>query len=422
MVFKLGNNSNIMPYQQAKEIITKSIDDYTLSSDQQLPELNIKYERDNVNILFNLSSSTDLFSLLSQSVSKIASSYSDNPQIKTYSSGKIKIETKNDFTIEIYNNELKELNYNSKSIEFNKKNNLTTQEIDLIIEAYKLGNPVGVTIKSAKQKLLDLGIKIYEADKNFTWDYISGYEEVKKEIKDTVILSLKHPDIYESIARSTRKIYESNRPKAVLFEGPPGTGKTTSARIIAGEIDSPLIYLPVESIMSKWYGESENRLSNVFDAAKELGNTIIFLDEIDSLATSRDGNIHEATRRVLSVLLRKIDGFEANESTILIGATNKKDHLDPALLSRFDLSLYFPLPNNEERKAIFSNYAKHIQDSDLERLANNSEGVSGRNIKDICEHAERRHASNLIQGKVNEPTPSLDLYLSTLKSRQQNGI
>ena len=270
--------------------------------------------------------------------------------------------------------------------------------------------------------MLELGVTIYDSNDGFNWDYIAGYGDVKQEIRDTVLLPLQHPQIYESITKGTRKKYETIRPKAVLFEGPPGTGKTTSARIIAGESESPMVYVPVESIMTKWYGESERNLAGVFDACSDLGNSLIFLDEIDSLATSREGNLYEATRRVLSVLLRKIDGFEPNDKTILIGATNRKQDLDPALISRFDVSIHFHLPNLEERVGIFRNYAKQFSDADLKNLAQESEGSSGRNIKDICEHSERRWASKLLRKDESAELPPLEEYLSSLKTRRKNGI
>jgi SpoVK/Ycf46/Vps4 family AAA+-type ATPase len=97
-------------------------------------------------------------------------------------------------------------------------------------------------------------------------------------------LALSFPEVYDEISRHTRVKNEPNRPKAVLFEGPPGTGKTTSARIIANQVRIPLVYMPIESILSKYYGESEKRFAEVWDACIELGKCIIFIDEIDAIA------------------------------------------------------------------------------------------------------------------------------------------
>jgi SpoVK/Ycf46/Vps4 family AAA+-type ATPase len=138
---------------------------------------------------------------------------------------------------------------------------------------------------------------------------------------------------------------ETNRPKCVLFEGPPGTGKTTSAKIISQQVKIPLVYMPLEAIMSKFYGESESRLAEIFEAAQAMGSVILFIDEVDSLATSRESGLHEATRRILSTLLRKIDSFESDGEVLVICATNRKKDLDPALISRTDMSIRFELPD-----------------------------------------------------------------------------
>lgn len=94
------------------------------------------------------------------------------------------------------------------------------------------------------------------------------------------MLALQNPDLYDQIARNTRCRYESNRPRAVLFEGPPGTGKTLTARIIAQQAGIPLIHIPVEAVVSKWYGESEKKMSAIFDACEQLEGAIIFIDEV----------------------------------------------------------------------------------------------------------------------------------------------
>jgi len=175
--------------------------------------------------------------------------------------------------------------------------------------------------------------------------------------------------------------------------------------MIARETGIPLVYVPVENILSKYYGESAQNLAGVFDAAGEMDRVILFLDEIDSLAGSRDEGLFEATRRVLSVLLRKLDGMESREGVLTIGATNRSQDLDHALLSRFDQSIRFPLPNAEERAEIFGGYARHLSPEDLQGIAAVSSGCSGRTIHDICQYAERRWARKLIKEKAVQATP-----------------
>ncbi len=293
-------------------------------------------------------------------------------------------------------------------VEITKKSNFTQEEVNLAVEIFKyFYNKDSV---DAVSELKKLGASVYLENNSLSWNYIAGYEDVKRKIRESVILPLQNPDVYDSIAKITRQKFESNRPKAILFEGPPGVGKTTIARIIAGEVKIPLVYLPIESIMSKWYGQSAKNLSGIFDYCEELGSCILFLDEIDSLAGSRDQNMFEATRRILSVLLRRLDGIESVTNTITIGATNRKNDLDPALISRFDQTIFFPLPNQLERAAIFSNYARHLSETDLNAIGNISEGLSGRNVKDICEYSERRWARKIIIKKEEISAPPVEYY------------
>ena len=188
-----------------------------------------------------------------------------------------------------------------------------------------------------------------KVENKLDWDYLAGYESIKRSIEDTVLLALTHGDVYDKITALTRMKNETNRPKCVLFEGPPGCGKTTSAKIISHQVSIPLVYMPLEAIMSKFYGESESRLAEIFEAAQAMGSVILFIDEIDALATSREGGLHEATRRILSTLLRKIDSFESEGEVLVICATNRKKDLDPALISRTDLSIRFVLPDAKTR-------------------------------------------------------------------------
>lgn len=223
-----------------------------------------------------------------------------------------------------------------------------------------------------------------------SWSSLAGYEDAKASVEDAVLLGLRHPEAYEAVTSQTREKEESNRPRAVLFAGPPGTGKTTAARIIAHQAGVPLVYVPVECIANKYYGESESRMSDILKLSSDIGPSIVFVDEIDSLATSRGGELHEASRKVLGVLLRSLEGFQKNSQSILVAATNRAGDLDAALLSRFDLVVDFPLPGEDTRDRIFRRFAKQLGASESRALAARAEGFAGRDIKDVCTNAERR--------------------------------
>eukprot|EP00878_Enallax_costatus_P021941 GHUV01023255.1.p1 GENE.GHUV01023255.1~~GHUV01023255.1.p1 ORF type:complete len:291 (+),score=55.39 GHUV01023255.1:158-1030(+) len=182
----------------------------------------------------------------------------------------------------------------------------------------------------------------------------------------------------------------------------------------------------------------------LFKACESLGGCIIFLDELDSLATSRDrSDMHEASRRLLGVLLREIDGFDntlgsdtsaggptttgvstkgsgSSRRSVLIGATNRRQDLDAALLSRFDVSIHFGLPDEQCRAAILQQYANHLNSQELSRIAEKTAGFSGRDLRDICEQTERQWASRIIRGEVDaEHLPGIGDYLANVRQRKE---
>mmetsp|Transcript_138 Transcript_138/g.439 ORF Transcript_138/g.439 Transcript_138/m.439 type:complete len:245 (+) Transcript_138:3-737(+) len=224
-----------------------------------------------------------------------------------------------------------------------------------------------------------------------------------------------------------RKEGEPPHARSILFEGPPGCGKTSTARILAKLLGRPFLVLPLESVVSKWYGEAERNLAAVFDAAAEMGESVIFMDEIDALATSRDapGGMHEATRRSLSVLLRRLDGFDPNASTVLIAATNRPQDLDAALTSRFELAVRFPLPDASTREAILQLYAAHLPPADQRALAAASDGASGRDLRDVCEAAERKWAAKRVRQEgatKGKALPPATEYSEALSQRRARGL
>ncbi|WVZ73733.1 hypothetical protein U9M48_022011 [Paspalum notatum var. saurae] len=344
-------------------------------------------------------------------------------------------------------------------IEFIKRGSFTLKELEALISALKIAGEKDVKGSSGKgnkntlrkghgqiskhlpsmEKIVSdleaMGVRVYGFDETSSvpmdgtvvWENLAGYEPQKREIEDTILLALQSPEVYDDIARGTRCKFETNRPRAVLFEGPPGTGKTSSARVIAKQAGVPLLYVPLEVVMSKYYGESERLLGSVFSLANDLPDGgIIFLDEVDSFAMARDGEMHEATRRILSVILRQIDGFEQDRRVVVIAATNRKEDLDPALISRFDSIICFGLPDQHTRAEIAAQYAKHLTRSELVQFSLATEDMSGRDIRDVCQQAERHWASKLIRGQVpkdekREPSlPPIDEYISCAEQRRKS--
>lgn len=202
-------------------------------------------------------------------------------------------------------------------------------------------------------------------------------------------------------------------------------GKRSKKKTRASQLGVPLLYVPLEVVLSKYYGESERLLGKVFSLANEIPNgAIIFLDEVDSFAVTRDNEMHEATRRILSVLLRQIDGFEQEKKVVVIAATNRKQDLDPALISRFDSMIFFGLPDQQTRQEIAAQYAKHMTESELAEFAKVTEEMSGRDIRDVCQQAERRWASKIIRGQAhkdgeNGSLPPLPEYTESAMDRRR---
>ncbi|KMZ61143.1 hypothetical protein ZOSMA_54G00740 [Zostera marina] len=329
------------------------------------------------------------------------------------------------------------LNSDNSEIEFIKQGSFNSKDLDAIVSTLRLSgarenikkssgknsggirgrNGLPAMAEKSLSSLEAMGVRVYGVENSqgvpvkgangmTSWDIIAGYEHQKREIEDTILL------------------YESNRPRAVLFEGPPGTGKTSCARVIANQAGVPLLYVPLEVVVSKYYGESERLLGSVFSLANELPDgAIIFLDEVDSFAAARDSEMHEATRRLLSVILRQIDGFEQEKKIVVIAATNRKEDLDPALISRFDSMIFFNLPDQKNREEIVAQYAKQFKRHELVQLAAAMEGMSGRDIRDVCQQAERSWASKIIRGEVLNDTkriPPLDVYIKCAEIRQES--
>jgi transitional endoplasmic reticulum ATPase len=190
-----------------------------------------------------------------------------------------------------------------------------------------------------------------------TFDDFGGLEDVKARARELIETPLQHHEALTAIG--------ARAVKGVLFTGPPGTGKTMLARIIANAANATFYEISGPEIFSKWYGESEKVLRAIFERAAEQPRSIIFFDEIDSIAGQRSGDAHEASKRVVAQLLTLMDGFEAKDNIVVIATTNRPQDIDVALRrpGRFDWEIAFPRPNHEDREGILRASARRLATS-----------------------------------------------------------
>jgi transitional endoplasmic reticulum ATPase len=221
---------------------------------------------------------------------------------------------------------------------------------------------------------------------NVGWDDVGGLDEAKRELRDGVELPLKHPDAFTRLGI---------RPaKGFLLFGPPGTGKTMLAKAVAREAEANFIATKSSDLLSKWYGESERQVSRLFQRARQVAPTVIFIDEIDSMAPARGGGMGEpaVTERVVNTLLAEMDGLAELRGVVVIAASNRPALLDPALLrpGRFDDLIYVPVPERDGRLHILRIHTRDMplgEDVDLEGVASRTEGYTGADLEDVVRRA-----------------------------------
>lgn len=214
-----------------------------------------------------------------------------------------------------------------------------------------------------------------------TYEDIGGLKDEIQKVREMIELPLRHPEIFEKLGVEA--------PKGVLLYGPPGTGKTLLAKAVANESNAHFISISGPEIMSKFYGESEARLREIFKEAREKAPTIVFIDEIDSIAPKREEVTGEVERRVVSQLLSLMDGLEARGKVIVIAATNRPNAIDPALRrpGRFDREIEIKVPDKRGRFEILQIHTRHMpltQDVDLEKLSAVSHGFVGADLEYLC--------------------------------------
>ncbi|GER55589.1 vacuolar protein sorting-associated protein [Striga asiatica] len=248
-----------------------------------------------------------------------------------------------------------------------------------------------------KEKLRSgLNSAIVREKPNVKWNDVAGLESAKQALQEAVILPVKFPQFFTErmykILMLLIEVVESGkrRPwRAFLLYGPPGTGKSYLAKAVATEADSTFFSVSSSDLVSKWMGESEKLVSNLFQMARESSPAIIFIDEIDSLCGQRgEGNESEASRRIKTELLVQMQGVGHNDDKVLVlAATNTPYALDQAIRRRFDKRIYIPLPDQKARQHMFKVHLgdtpHNLNESDFEALARKTEGFSGSDIS-VC--------------------------------------
>ncbi|PVH36900.1 hypothetical protein PAHAL_6G193900 [Panicum hallii] len=230
-----------------------------------------------------------------------------------------------------------------------------------------------------------------------SWEDIGGLEDVKLELQETVQYPVEHPEMFEMFGMSPSR--------GVLFYGPPGCGKTMLAKAIAKECKANFISVKGPELLTMWYGESESNVRDLFDKARAAAPCILFFDELDSIAVKRGNSVGDAggtSDRVLNQLLTEMDGINAKKTVFVIGATNRPDIIDPAMLrpGRLDQLIYIPLPDEPSRLQIFKSCLRRSPVSrrvHLPALARLTAGFSGADITEICQRACKLAVRDVIQ-------------------------
>ncbi|XP_071360127.1 transitional endoplasmic reticulum ATPase isoform X1 [Trachinotus anak] len=233
-----------------------------------------------------------------------------------------------------------------------------------------------------------------------SWEDIGGLDEVKKELQELVQYPVEYPDKFLKFGMTPSR--------GVLFYGPPGCGKTLLAKAIANECQANFVSIKGPEMLTMWFGESEANVRDVFDKARQAAPCILFFDELDSIAKSRGGSAGDAggaADRVINQILTEMDGMSDKKNVFIIGATNRPDIIDSAILrpGRLDQLIYIPLPDKPSRTAILNaNLRKSpvAQDVDLEYLSGITEGFSGADLTEICQRACKLAIREAIEAEI----------------------
>ena len=237
-----------------------------------------------------------------------------------------------------------------------------------------------------------------------TYEDIGGLDNELEQVREMIELPMRHPELFKRLG--------IDPPKGVLLHGPPGTGKTLIAKAVANEIDANFHTISGPEIMSKYYGESEEQLRDVFEEAAEEAPSIIFMDELDSIAPKREEAGGDVERRVVAQLLSLMDGLEERGEVVVIGATNRVDAIDPALRrgGRFDREIEVGVPDRDGRKEILQVHTRNmplVDGIDLDEYAENTHGFVGADLESLAKESAM-HALRRIRPEIDLESDEID--------------
>src|SRR5881397_1628218 len=228
--------------------------------------------------------------------------------------------------------------------------------------------------------------EVYIEVRTVHWSDVGGLTEVKQQLQEAVEWPLKKPEVFKRLG--------IRAPKGILLFGPPGCGKTMLARSVATESEANFISIKGPELFSKWVGESEKAIREVFRKGRTAAPSIIFFDELDSVVPRRGTGFGDSgvSERVISQLLTELDGIESLENVVVIGATNRPDIIDPAILrpGRFDRLIFVPAPDHATRMQILKIHTRNMplsQDVDVDQITRQAAGYSGADMEAVCREA-----------------------------------
>ncbi|KAL9385568.1 hypothetical protein Peur_022578 [Populus x canadensis] len=256
-------------------------------------------------------------------------------------------------------------------------------------------------------KLIEIiNTAIVDKSPSVKWEDVAGLEKAKQSLMEMVILPTRRRDLFTGLRKPAR---------GLLLFGPPGNGKTMLAKAVASESEATFFNVSASSLTSKWVGEAEKLVRTLFIVAISRQPSVIFMDEIDSIMSTRLANENDASRRLKSEFLIQFDGVTSNPNdlVIVIGATNKPQELDDAVLRRLVKRIYVPLPDGNVRRVLLKHKLKgrafSLPGGDLEKLVRETEGYSGSDLQALCEEAAmmpiRELGANILTVKANQVRP-----------------